>query len=512
MTEQNGIRRFLAFLALVALLFPVACGSSKSDDTESGMSDDAPTEVTDEEKLANEAAQQKELEQQYGAIMYDRRYEQAKQLRGSGQLQQALAAVEDALNFKRTEEAERLRDDIRRDLGMRGGEVGTIASEEVERYKVRLEEQKVTVRKLLSQAKQDMDAQNWDGARRKYENASFIVTTSRFAPMGGDAELTSLGEDAKTGLAELDRLQAQATAEQDARDTREALAELARQEEQALLEARDRRARLLDAAIDQFNLENFEEAIEYANQVLAEEPDNRLARDIVRKSRKAKHEYVNRRLLQEMKDRFRDWQVEMEKTKVAQSKILQWPSQSFWDKIGRVRAARAVGGQTLEKTREEQEVINTLKQRQIDLKFDATAFPQVVDYLVAASGVNFVIDARAREDLEAAEITLNVRAVSVQDGLDLVMMQASSEGEIVYEVVGNVVRFIKKEDMKKNMVLQIHPAADLTLPLTDFIPPQITQIGVDEDSEHAAVRRPGRGERRSPTARSRSSWSWCAAP
>lgn len=483
MTDMNNNRRFFAFLALAAfLLLPVSCGSSKGDDGED-VTDDSPTMMSDEEALANEAAQAKELERQYGAVMYDKRYEQARQLRRSGQLQQALAAVEDALNHKRTGEAEKLRDSIRRDLGIRGGEVGTIASEEVERYKVRLEEQKVTVRKLLSEASQGMDAQNWDGARRAYENASFIVTTSRFAPMGGDSELTGLGEDAKTGLAELDRVQSQATAEQDARDTREALAELAKQEEQALLEGRDRRARLLDAAIDHFNLESFEEATEYANQVLAEEPDNRLARDIVQKSRKAKHEYVNRRLLQEMKDKFRDWQVDIEKAKVAQSKILQWPSQSFWDKIGRVRAVRAIGGETPERTREEEDVDNTLKQRQIDLKFDATGFPQVVEYLVAASGVNFVIDARAREDLESAEITLNVRSVSVKDGLDLIMMQASSEGEVVAEIVGNIVRFIKKEHQKKNMVLQIHPVADLTLPLTDFIPPQITQVGVNEDSE-----------------------------
>ncbi|MHC4955091.1 MAG: hypothetical protein ACYTGZ_14525, partial [Planctomycetota bacterium] len=477
MSEFLRNRHLFASLALVGLLLLTACGKStkkKGDEGagESGMVDESGAD------LAEQAAREQDLERQFGSTMYARRFDQAVQLRRAGQLRQALEAVEDALNFKQSDEAERLREDIRRDLGLRGGEVGTIASEEVERYRVQLEEQKVSVRRSLASAKGAMDAQDWDGARRSYENASFIVTTSRFAPMGGDDELSALGDEARTGLAELERMEAQAEQEQEAASTREALMELAKQEEQSLLESRDRRARLLSAAIDQFNTENFDAAVEYANQVLAEEPDNRLAKDIVAKSRKAKHEYVSKRLIEDTKTQYRNWQIDIQKTKTPQSKILQWPSQSFWDKITRLRAVRSIGGAALEKTQEEQDVLNTLKARNIDLKFDATAFPQVVDYLVAASGVNFVIDARAREDLEAAEITLNVRNVSVQDGLDLVMMQASSEGEVVFEVIGNIVRFIKKEHQKKNMVLQIHPVADLTLPLTDFIPPQITQVGV----------------------------------
>ncbi len=486
MRELFKNRRLFASWALCGLIIVTACGKStkKKDDGDMDPTDSGTGMVDDSAaNAAEQAAREKELEQQFGASMYARRYEQAVQLRRAGQLQQALDAVEDALNYQRTEQAERLRENIRRDLGLRGGAVGTIASEEVERYRVQLEEQKVSVRRSIAEAKREMDGQDWDSARRSYENAAFIVTTSRFAPMGGDDELARLGEEARTGIAELERMQAQAEAEQDAESTREALAELAKQEEQALLEARDRRARLLSAAIDQFNVERFDEAIEYANQVLAEEPDNRLAKDIVTKSRKAKHEYVSKRLLEDTKAKYRDWQVDIERTKIPQSKILQWPSQSFWDKITRIRAVRSIGGSGLEKTQEEQDVLNTLKARNIDLKFDATAFPLVVDYLVAASGVNFVIDARAQEDLDAAEITLNVRNVTVQDGLDLVMLQASGDGEVVYEVVGNIVRFIKKENQKKNMVLQIHPVADLTLPLTDFIPPQITQVGVNEDDE-----------------------------
>ncbi|NJN14700.1 MAG: type II and III secretion system protein, partial [Planctomycetes bacterium] len=253
--------------------------------------------------------------------------------------------------------------------------------------------------------------------------------------------------------------------------------------ERALVESRDRRARLLVSAIDRFNMEDFDAAASYSEQVLAEEPDNTVARDILENSRKARHTYVNERILREMKESYRRWQVDIERTKVPSSQILQWPSQSFWDKISRIRAVRSQAAGGREMSPEEQNVLNTLKSRTIDLRFDQNQFPQVADYLTAASGVNFVIDARAKEDLDAAEISLQASNVSVHDALTLIMGQASAEGEVVYEIVGNIVRFIKKEHQKKNLVLRIHPVADLTLGLTDFIPPQITQVGVSDDSD-----------------------------
>jgi len=249
------------------------------------------------------------------------------------------------------------------------------------------------------------------------------------------------------------------------------------------MEARDRRAKMLSSAIDAFNREDFELAENYAQQVLREEPDNTVAHDLLENARRARHSNVNEKYLRELKDSFQRWQIDIEQTKIPSTKILSWPSQSFWDRISVLRAMRDVGGGGREMSPEEQAVQNTLTTRTITLPFDGVAFPQVVDYLSASCGVNFVIDPRAREELDAAEVTLQADNVTVKDGIDLILMQVSAEGAIVYEIRGNVVRFLKKEDVKKDMALRIHPVADLTLGLTDFIPPQITLVGVNEDSE-----------------------------
>ena len=448
-----------------------ACACACGD----GCGDDVIDAVENEQKLRK----------QFSDVMYRRLYTQAKAHRDGLRLEEALASVRNALRYNPTSEAaQNLQSEIQRLMGDRAGEVATVLDDHWEAAKAKQTEQKIAVQRWLAKADSAMTAQDWEAARRAYENALFIVTTGRYSPLGGDDELDALGKKAESGIADLERVQAEATAEQERQDTAAAIRKIAEQEEKALLEGRQRRAALLDASIDHFNLEEYDQAESYARQVLAEEPDNTVAKDILSNSRRARHRWINERMLEDLKESYRRWQVDIERTKVPSSKILAWPSQSFWDKISRIRAVRNVGGsEGPDMTREEQSVLNTLKTRLVDLRFDATAFPFIRDYLTASSGINFVIDARAKEDLESAEISLQASGVTVHDALQLIMLQASAEGEVVWEITGNIVRFIKKEHQKRNMVLRIHPVADLTLGLTDFIPPQITQVGVNEDSE-----------------------------
>ena len=134
-------------------------------------------------------------------------------------------------------------------------------------------------------------------------------------------------------------------------------------EEKALFEERARRATLLSGAIDAFNAEDFERAVTKAEQVLREEADNEVAQDIVVNARRARRRTMSEHYLRDLKDSFRRWQVDIERTKVPQAGILRWPSQSFWDKITRLRTSQGVaaGGRTL--TDEEQGVMRALRSR-----------------------------------------------------------------------------------------------------------------------------------------------------
>ncbi len=481
-SERRGI--FLTILAAFLVAILPACKASKKEE-EAPPTEAQPVEAQPEaERALDTAEMDRQAKTEFEAVMFGQHMELARQYRNALELDRALAEVDHALGYRpSSDEASRLRGEILRLMGDRAGETRTVIDDQFEAFNVKREEQKVTVRRLIGEGRQAMEAKSYDAADESFERALFIVSSAKLSPLGMDDQLAQLGSEAEAGKKELERRMAEAEAEQERRDTAAALKQVAEIEEKQLMEARERRAKMLSSAIDAFNREDFDLAENYAQQVLREEPDNTVAHDLLENARRARHKNVNEAYLRELKDSFRRWQVDIEQTKVPSTKILSWPSQSFWDKIGIVRAMRDVGGGGREMTPEEAAVLNTLNTRTISLPFEGAPFPQVVDYLSASCGVNFVIDPRAREELDAAEITLQADSVTVKDGIDLILMQVSAEGNIVIQITGNVVRFLKKENVQKDMTLRIHPVADLTLGLTDFIPPQITLVGVDEDSE-----------------------------
>ena len=479
-SERRGI--LLTVLAAFVIALLPACKASKKE--AAPPKEEQPAATPEAEKALETAEMDQKARTEFEAVMYGQHMQMAREHRNALELDRALAEVDNALGYRpSSDEAGKLRAEILRLLGDRAGETRTVIDDQYEAFQVKREEQKVTVRRLIGEGKQALEAKSYDQADEAYERALFIVGSAKLSPLGMDEELGKLGAEAEAGKKDLERRVAQAEAEQERLDTKAALKQVAEIEEKQLMEARARRARMLSSAIDAFNREEFDLAENYAQQVLQEEPDNTVAHDLLENARRARHTVLGEAYLRDLKDSFRRWQADMEETKIPSTKILSWPSQSFWDRISQLRAMRDVGGGGREFSPEEQAVLNTLNTRTITLPFEGTAFPQVVDYLSASCGINFVIDPRAREELDAAEVTLQADSVTVKDAIDLILLQVSAEGAIVFEISGNVVRFLKKENIKRDMALRIHPVADLTLGLTDFIPPQITLVGVDEDSE-----------------------------
>jgi len=89
-------------------------------------------------------------------------------------------------------------------------------------------------------------------------------------------------------------------------------------------------------------------------------------------------------------------------------------------------------------------VEESLRSVRIDLPLDHTQFPAALDYIRAVTGISFELDEGIREDVETAGLVLNVKGVVIEDALDLVLEELSEDGEYVYEVRGNKVRFLRR--------------------------------------------------------------------
>ncbi len=244
------------------------------------------------ESMLEDEAEKSRVEGEYSRVMYARRIRDARQYLRAGQLKLAETAIADALRFDpSSQEAFDLQAQIQRALGRRGGETTTLLEDADAGEKIRREEQKVVIKAALARAAADMEARKWAAAKRNYENALFTVNSA--PPSLKDRELEDLGERAREGLSELRRKRSAEDRERAIKEHQEALRRITRQQEAQLLESQQRRAKLLEAAVDKFNLEEFAAAENYARQVLAEEPDNRLAQDITKNSRRAQHYFAS---------------------------------------------------------------------------------------------------------------------------------------------------------------------------------------------------------------------------
>jgi len=114
-------------------------------------------------------------------VLADRYYELARRHRARSELSLARDAIRRALSIRPDDpEYRALELAIGVDMAERPATVALIAQEAAAREAVRREEELVTIRRLLAEAERAKEREDWEGARRAYERALFVLRTSRF--------------------------------------------------------------------------------------------------------------------------------------------------------------------------------------------------------------------------------------------------------------------------------------------------------------------------------------------
>jgi len=196
MTEEVVMRRTLALL-----LFAGACstthGTAQQEPRQAAEAEAPPTEA---EKVLTAAEQEQQYRREYAEVMYERSLTLARRERDRLELETALRHVENALRFRpQGKEALQMRAELWRMLGQRTGEVRTLMQDESDAQAARAQERVVEVRKRLAQAEALEAAGNLEEARRRYEEALFIIEVA--AREGtADPALVDLAAQARIAL------------------------------------------------------------------------------------------------------------------------------------------------------------------------------------------------------------------------------------------------------------------------------------------------------------------------
>ncbi|MFQ5844432.1 MAG: STN domain-containing protein [Planctomycetota bacterium] len=113
-----------------------------------------------------------------------------------------------------------------------------------------------------------------------------------------------------------------------------------------------------------------------------------------------------------------------------------------------------------------------LKELRVNLALKQASLEAFVDYCRKASGLNFVVRKhviRKEIDLDAIEITIRLRNVSLADALRLVLEQHG----LAAVVRRNIVTITTRRDARGKPVLRIYEVAEIVMPIRDFPAPDI---------------------------------------
>ena len=435
----------------------------------------APAEApeTAARKMADDLAKQQAVERERAAFVVAQLLEAARAHEARGEYVEAETALLKARDLAPTNhDVEQELATVQQILSRRGPSATGTLEDLRTKQQVRIDEQRTTAEKSAGLAKVALDRGNYDAAIEGYQNALAIMNSSPFA-----IDWKNLKQSVETGLAEAVRAKTDTSKALRRNETEKAIGELAKDEEHRLLEEQQRLEGLMFSAVDAFNREEFDLAEDQAQRVLDVQPDNTKARELKDAAIACRHDRIARDQVVKEQRAFAEWRDDMEATKNIEHRILKWPSQSMWDRITHLRAARSTAFGASKANPEEAALAAKLKTTTVNLDVENRPFKEVVQTLQIQTGVNLYIDPRINDVADANVQPIKVEQIPLEQALD---MLKGVGPDVLWTIEGNVVKFTKKEFVKRNLTLQAHSVADLTTGLTEFRPPKIDLVMSDQ--------------------------------
>ncbi|MGH7162836.1 MAG: tetratricopeptide repeat protein, partial [Planctomycetota bacterium] len=345
-------------------------------------------------------------------------------------------------------------------LGERVPVAVDVLEREGDSAKARREQTIAEIKRRLAWAKQNEEEGDYEEAIRFYEEILNILNWYKYQ---ADFPITSEQVRERIESARSRRELEDARRREDAvrriKDEEERRSEREREEEL-------RRMRLfLKMASDAYDRGEYDLAEANAQKVLALDPHNQQAKDLVRLARETKYTADRSEIRERFSDEWRRVMENLELLALPHPEILNYPG--TWSEIAqRVPRGTDVRGAAAADPRAEQ-ILNTLATKRVyDLSFGEgeITLEVAVGYLRSVTGENFVLSQKVKEEKAETPITLKVDNVSVRQVLDFI----TEPNEMAWRIRNGVVMILNKDEALDKPVLQFYDVKDLVAKISDF--------------------------------------------
>jgi tetratricopeptide (TPR) repeat protein len=375
-------------------------------------------------------------------------------------------------------EAESLFRQARAAKGFRDAEIASLSEQLSESKRVKREQAQYSAQQHWNAAMKAKAGGDFAGALKHLDMALIVVQHDPSGINWGDMEKDVRGEMEAVG-----KLKQSADKVARAKAARDAYHRV-RSEEQNRRNADEKKTNaLFEAAMDAFDRENYETAETLLGQYLQLAPADQNARLLKTTANRAKHDRAADATVKLTRERIQEWRLEMKESQVPYHDILKWPSVEHWTRITELRKDAGDVTKAEEESDDTAATRNRLRTERTSFDFSGEQFMNVIEFIQNTRNIDIVVDPEIQSELEAIPITLKLSDVPVGDALNTLNRIA---GGLIHVVQGSVVLITKPELARAAPVVKVHAVGDLTVPLTNFIAPnlQLLPAGAEEDEEN----------------------------
>ena len=422
-----------------------------------------------------DVAEKLSLQQQATKLLVEQHLANAQSYLDTAQLEKALEETNAALSLERDSlAAQNMAARIAALMGDATGESITAPEFMEQAYNLR-------VQQIHSQAQDFYQRGQLALTRNDYDEAITELTLAVSSIRGTPYKLDWDGLDARAAEL-LERAKAEKASAEDRirmQEEREAFDALRSREEADRTRREQRVNTMVLNAIEAFEDQRYEDAIEYADDALRRSNRNSQALEIRETAFRAQRDQLQRRYIEERREEFAEWKQYLRSLEVPYTDIVSMPDVDEWRRITEMRSKRP----GLDLTTVVDPVELALRER-MDSTFvtlrsveDEDSLTNVIDILRSFSDLPMVVDPAAEDAVASAGVTFRLNftnEISIRNALDFLTTEAGED--VTWTIRHETIMVTTKEKARGKPIVHNHDVQDLVVGLTDFTGPRIDTI------------------------------------
>ncbi|RME04746.1 MAG: hypothetical protein D6805_01975 [Planctomycetota bacterium] len=359
---------------------------------------------------------------------------------------------------------------VRYILGDRQGAVHDMARDYMQEVKVKIAQTRIELDRLFASAKTNFAQKNYKKAKLELERILELIQVSPYQV----ADETYIAR-VKEWIRKTERKRKEYEVER-IRKLQEAAQERARfLHAQNLKYLAAQVNALYKQAVIAYRQEDYDNAIEIANEILYLKPDFTKASILRQQAMNAKYVKGRIQFIRQQAEHYARQIEAVDAASIPYQEVFRFPSREEWKYIQNRAAHVTKVFQEVSTSREEKDILSRLENQPISVNFKNTRFKEAIAFLRQITGLNFVITRSAESliDDNDIKITLPLEKARLKNVLDFMM---KSHEELTYKIEDGAIQITTKGSAKKKLFIHFYNVSDIINNLPEFPAPKLALL------------------------------------